>query len=131
MVNDPISDMVVRLKNASLAGRPRVIFPASGLKLAVAEKLKQAGYLKTVTKLGKKVKKVIEAELVYEPAGRPKIRDVSRVSRPSRRVYHRRQDIRPVRQGYGLAIYSTPNGILTGEEARKANVGGEILFKIW
>lgn len=130
MNTDPIADMIIRLKNAGLAKRERAVFPASELKWAIAEKLKQSGYLKTVTKRGKKVKKSIEAELVYAN-GVPKLSEVKRVSRPSQRIYHRHHQIRPVRQGYGLALYSTPKGILTDKEAREAKVGGEILFKIW
>lgn len=130
MVTDPISDMIIQLKNAGLAKRPRAIFPASELKLAIAEKLKQAGYLKTVTRRGKKIKKDIEAELIYRGV-EPRISDVKRMSRPSRRIYHRVRQIHSIRQGHGLAIYSTPKGILTNTEAREQKVGGEILFKIW
>lgn len=128
---DPISDMIVRLKNAGLAGRSSVVFPASALKLAIAEKLRQAGYVKSVNSRGKKVKKSLEVELVSAPNGETKIEDIQRVSKPSRRVYHNHREIRSVRQGHGLAIYSTPKGILTDKEARTAKVGGEILFKIW
>ncbi len=130
MVTDPIADMIIQLKNAGLAKRPAATFPASELKLAIAEKLKQVGYLKAVTKRGKKVKKSIEAELIYKGT-EPKIINVKRMSRPSQRVYHRVHQIRSVRQGHGLAIYSTPLGILTDKEAREAKVGGEILFQIW
>lgn len=131
MVTDPIANMIVQLKNAGMARRPSATFPASALKLAIAEKLKQVGYLKSVTKRGKKVKKSLEAELVYQSNGEPKISEVKRVSKPSQRVYHRVHQIRPVRQGHGLALYSTPKGILTDKEARENKVGGEILFKIW
>lgn len=131
MYSDPISDMIIRIKNAALSKRERVSIPASELKLAIAEKLKQAGYLKSVEKHGKKVHKSIEAELVYGPDGRSKISDVKRVSKPSARVYHRAHQIRSVRQGHGLAVYSTPQGLLTDKEAREAKVGGEVLFKIW
>jgi small subunit ribosomal protein S8 len=130
MQTDPISDMIVRLKNAGLAKREVVAFPASALKMAIAEKLKQIGYLKTVEKRGKKVQKTIEAELVYT-GGKAKISDVKRISKPSARVYHRHHQIRAVRQGTGFAFYSTPQGIMTDKEAREAKVGGEILFKIW
>ena len=130
MVTDAIADMITRLKNAGLAKRPLVTFPASALKWAIAEKLKQVGYLKSVTKRGKKIKQSIEVELLY-PLAKPKIAEVARISKPSRRVYHRYQDIRSVRQGYGLALYSTSRGIMTDKKARTAKVGREILFKIW
>lgn len=130
MQTDPISNMIIALKNAGMAKRELAVFPASELKLAIAEKLKQVGYLKRVEQKGKKVQKSIEAELVYT-GDKPKINDVKRVSKPSARVYHNQHQIRAVRQGSGLAIYSTPKGILTDKEAREAKVGGEILFKIW
>lgn len=130
MLTDSISDMIIRLKNAGMAKRPTASFPASNLKLAVAEKLKQVGYLKSVSKRGKKVQKTIEVELLYHN-GKPKIEDVLRVSRPSQRLYHRATQIRSVRQGHGVGIYSTPQGLLTDKEARAAKVGGELLFKIW
>ena len=130
MVTDPISNMIIQLKNAGMAKRPSTIFPASELKFAIAEKLKQVGYLKSVTRRGKKVKKSLEAELFYHN-GVSKITEVKRISKPSQRVYHRVHQIHSVRQGHGLAIYSTPLGILTDKEAREQKVGGEILFKIW
>ncbi len=129
-MKDPIADMIVRIKNAGMVHKPVVTFPASELKFTIAEKLKQVGYLKSVTKKGKKVKKTIEAELIYHD-GKAKINDVRRVSKPSRRIYHRHHQVHAVRQGHGLAIYSTPAGILTDKEAREQKVGGEILFKIW
>lgn len=130
MVTDPISNMIIQLKNAGLAKRPRAVFPASNLKLAIAEKLKEVGFVKSVTKRGKKVKKSIEVEILYKD-GKPRISDVKRMSKPSQRVYHRLSQIHSVRQGHGFAIYSTPRGIMTDKEARAARVGGEILFKIW
>lgn len=131
MVGDPVGDMIVRLKNAGLAGRPAALVPFSNLKWAIAELLKQEGYLKAVGKRGKRVHRWIEAELSYDPAGRPKIREVKRISKPSRRVYRGAGEIRPVRQGYGLAVYSTSRGVLSDKAAREARVGGEALFQIW
>lgn len=129
-MKDPISDMIVCIKNAGMVQKPVASFPASELKFAIAEKLKQVGYLKNVTKKGKKVKKTIEAELIYQN-GKAKINDVQRVSKPSQRIYHRHHQVHTVRQGHGLALYSTPKGILTDKEARAQKLGGEILFKIW
>lgn len=130
MTTDPIADMLIRLKNGSRAGQPMVAFPFSRLKLAVVETLVRAGYLKSVGKKGKKVKKYLEAELIYHNH-EPKLTEVIKVSKPSRRIYHRVKDIRSVRQGFGLAVYSTPKGILTDREAKAAKVGGEILCKLW
>lgn len=130
MVTDPVANMLVGLKNAARAGRGVATVPYSEFKFAIAESLRQQGFLKTVTKRGKKVKKTLDLELAYD-GKQAKLNDVARISKPSRRVYHSVHDIRSVRQGHGAAIYSTPRGILTDREARKQKVGGEVLFKIW
>ena len=130
MVTDPIADMIIQLKNASSVKRASVSLPYSKEKQAIAEILEREGYLKAVTKKGKKIKKTIEVELIY-PEGKAKIRGVKRVSKPSRRVYISYKAARPVKSGYGLAIITTPKGILTDSEARKEKVGGELLFNIW
>ncbi|MEK7585386.1 MAG: 30S ribosomal protein S8 [Patescibacteria group bacterium] len=130
MNSDPIADFIIQLKNAALSAKPSVVVPASNLKLAIAEKLIATGFLKGVAKKGKKTKKYLEVELAYVN-GSPKIAGVKRVSKTSRRVYLGNQSIRPFRQGFGQMILSTPKGILTGDEARTAKVGGEALFTIW
>ena len=129
MVTDPISDFLNQLKNGSRAKQESITVPASNLKQSIAETLIRAGWLKSVVKRGKKVKKFLTCELSYE-AGAPKILEVKRISKPSCRIYMQASEIRPERQGFGLMVLSTPNGILTGSEARKAKVGGEVLFKI-
>lgn len=130
MVSDAIGDFVIQLKNAQMAGRLSLLIPFSNLKWAVAEELKKAGYLRAINKKGKKIKKYLEIELIYEN-NQPRIHEVKRISKPSRRIYHHYSDIHAVRQGFGLALYSTPRGVLTDKAARAAKVGGEILFKIW
>ena len=130
MVSDPISDFIIQLKNAALVQKESVVLPYSKLKFAVAEKLKERGYLASVEKRGKKARKLLEVELTYE-SGKARISDVVRVSKPGRRMYFPVSAIRPVRFGKGALILSTPKGILTGEEAKKEHVGGEALFKIW
>ncbi len=130
MVTDPVADMITRLKNAQMAGLPKVQMPLSSLKYQIAEVLKQDGYVKSVTKRGKKIKKTLEIELIYTD-GRPRINEVYRISKPSRRVYSRAKEVRSVRQGSGRAIYSTTKGILTDKATREAKLGGELLFKIW
>ena len=130
MNNDPVSEMIIQLKNARMAGRFLVTVSFSNFKLAIAELLKQEGYLKSITKKGKKVKKFLELELA-SGAGAKIITDVKRISKPSRRMYHRAAEVKPVRQGYGLAVYSTPKGVLSDKAARAAKVGGEILFQLY
>jgi len=131
MVNDPIGDLIIRLKNAGMAGRSNIVIPHSKLKFAVAVKLQQKGFIKTAIKRGKKARKIIEVELLYTKEGAPQINDVSRISKPGRRMYQGVRSIYPVRYGRGALFLSTPKGILTGDEARKERVGGEALFKIW
>lgn len=127
---DPISNMLIMIKNASLAGKTEVSIPFSKLKNAIAECLKKEGYLTQISKKVKKGQPVLEMELVYKDK-KPKVRDVERISKQSRRVYFGMKDIHSVKSGSGLLVLSTPKGILSGKEARKEQVGGEALFKIW
>jgi len=131
MVNDPVADFINRLKNAGAVKHATVSIPFSNLKAAIAEKLKEAGYVANTEKKGKKVKKTLEVALKYDAAGKSVIKGVKRVSKPSRRIYRSTLEIRPVRQGHGNLILSTPKGIKTGKEAKKEKLGGEALFEIW
>ncbi|HEY4508876.1 MAG TPA: 30S ribosomal protein S8 [Candidatus Paceibacterota bacterium] len=131
---DAISDMIIRIKNASASKKESVVFPYSKLKLAIADCLFKAGFIKSFGKKGKKIQKFIEVVLIYGTGaedGVPKITGVDRVSKSSKRVYNKSKDIKKVKSGYGNLILSTPKGIMTDKEATLANVGGEALFKIW
>lgn len=130
MVNDPVADFIIRLKNAGMVNKEEVQIPYSKLKAAIAEKLVEAGYLAGADKHGKKVKKTLSVQLKYDEQGHA-IRGVKRISKPGRRLYIKASEIYPVKFGKGKRILSTPVGILTGEEARQKNVGGEELFIIW
>ncbi|MFA5095435.1 MAG: 30S ribosomal protein S8 [Candidatus Paceibacterota bacterium] len=127
---DSISNMIIMLKNASLAGKESVSFPYSNVKNAIAECLKKEKYVDQVSKKVKKGFPVLEVELIYVNK-KPKITEVERISKQSRRIYFKMKDIHSVRNGSGLLVLSTPKGILSGKEARKEQVGGEALFKIW
>lgn len=131
MVNDPIGDFIVRLKNASDVRKTAVSVPFSNFKLAVAEKLVAAGFVKSVEKKGKKVKKTIDVVLKYAESGEPTIKGVKRVSKPGRRLYRGAHEVNPVRYGHGALVLSTPQGVLTDKEARTQKIGGEALFEIW
>ncbi len=131
MVNDPISDLIIRIKNASRVGKSFVALPHSKLKASVADTLHKAGFVGEVSKEGKGVKKTLIVEILYKKDGSPRIMDVKRISKPGRRLYKSVKHIFPVRYGKGASIFSTPKGILTDVEARKERVGGEELFKIW
>lgn len=130
MTTDPISDMIISLKNGAMVKKPVVTIPYSNLKMAIAELLVKEGILTAVNKKGKKVKKYIQCDLAYV-GGLPKFSQVRRVSKPSCRVYKGVADLHPVRQGRGLAVITTPKGIMTEKEAKLAKVGGEILFTLW
>jgi len=131
MVNDPIGDMIIQLKNAGMVGKREVSLPYSKMKHAIGEKLHSAGFVAQVEKRGKKVKKTLDITLKYDAHGAHEIRGVKRISKPGRRLYTSVGSIFPVKFGKGKRILSTPLGILTGEEAKEKNVGGEELFIIW
>lgn len=131
MVNDPVGDFIIQLKNAGMVKKRSVHIPYSQLKHAIADKLVEAGFIASATKHGKKVKKTLEVELKYDAQGAHQIQGVKRVSKPGRRLYVGVANIFPVKFGRGKRILSTPAGILTGEQAKEKNVGGEELFIIW
>jgi len=128
-MNDSIADMIIRMKNAGNVNKTSISFPYSKLKDAISEVLLKTGFIKSFSKKGKK-NKSIEVELLFEE-NKPKIKGVKRVSKFSRRSYKGFRDIYPVRQGFGIGVYSTPKGILSDKEAKKQKVGGELLFEIW
>ncbi|HVY72615.1 MAG TPA: 30S ribosomal protein S8 [Candidatus Paceibacterota bacterium] len=129
MITDPISDLIIRIQNASRAKKSSVSLPYSNMKVAVAEVLEQEGYIGSIDKKAKK-EGVLSLGLLYKN-GAPVVNGVKRISKPSRRMYIGVHDIKPVKRGYGLVVLSTPAGILSGKNAKAKNVGGEILFEIW
>ncbi len=131
MINNPITDFANRLKNAALVGRKVVVTPYSNLRLAVAELLQREGYLTKAVVRGQKNKKFLEVELAFKEPGIARLTGVQAWSKPSRRTYLGRQALWPIRRGRGRLIVSTSRGVMTGEEARRAGVGGEALFAIW
>lgn len=126
---DPISDMFIRIKNAQRARHESVRMPYSRMKHEIVKILEREGLVGAVEKKGKRVKKILEAKLLYDAEG-PLIREVKLVSKPSRRVYASYKDLPPARQG-GVIVVSTPKGILSGREARKERVGGEVIAEVW
>ena len=128
---DKIADMLVIIKNGSRVGRETVRIPYSGYKASIARALFQEGFIKAYTKKETSSKGVVlELDLMYSKEGKPRISDVKRISKPSRRLYTDVKNIKKVKQGYGRVFLSTPKGIFTGEQAKKEMVGGEILFEI-
>jgi len=127
---DQIANMINMIKNGSRAEHEFVFVPYSKIKHAIAECLVKEGYLKSAEKKTKKGFPTLELGLAYVN-GAPKVTGVERVSKSSCRVYTGVSAIRPVRNGYGLTVITTPKGILTDKQARKEMVGGEVLFKVW
>lgn len=131
MVGDPISNMLIAIKNAGVVKKPTVSFGYSKIKLAIAKILEREGFVKKAEVKGKKNGKVIEVEMIYEKTGGPKVSGVKRISKQSKRVYKGYREIYKIKNGTGFAVYSTTRGLVTDTEARKAKLGGEVLFEIW
>jgi len=131
MMTDPIADMLTRIRNAYRIGRENVEIPASRLKVGIAEVLKREGYITDFARYGDGRQGVLRVYLKYGPRGEKIISNLRRVSKPSRRVYARVDDIPVVRSGLGIAILTTPQGVLSDRECRKRRVGGEVLCAVW
>ena len=131
MVNDPVADLITRLKNAGMVGHKRVQLPYSKMKEAIALTLKKSGFVGEVTHDGAGTSKMLDVELLYDKSGVSRIKGVRRISKPGRRLYAGVKDIHPVKYGKGILVLSTPRGILVDAEARKVRTGGETLFMMW
>ncbi len=135
-ISDPIADMLTRIRNVAMAGQSMVVMPNSKLKSELARILQEEGYLESFEIVDGKVEGTKELRLKLKYIGerrhrRPIITGLTRVSRPGCRVYTSKEEIPWVLSGIGIAIISTPKGIMTGQRARKIGVGGEILCKVW
>ncbi len=130
MVIDPISNYISNIKNAAVSGKETIVFPYSNLKMAITDVLEKEGYVTNLTKRSKKPIMQVEVGLVYVN-GSPKLKGVQRVSKPSKRIYRGANRFEAVKNGFGSLIVSTPKGVMSGKAARKENLGGEVLFKIW
>jgi small subunit ribosomal protein S8 len=130
-INDPLGDMLTRIRNAQMRRRPKVSSPASNLRARVLDVLAEEGYIRGYTRIDHKGGlSELEIELKYA-AGQPAIREIQRVSTPGRRVYSPVKDLRTVANGLGVAILSTPKGVMSDTRAREENVGGEILCNVF
>jgi small subunit ribosomal protein S8 len=133
---DPIANMIISIKNAGDAGRDSLAVPYSKIKEAIATVLKSEGFIKdfsieTRRALGNKVgRKELNISLFINKRT-PKIRGVKRLSKNSKRIYKKSSEIRPVKNGYGLLVMTTPEGVMSGRDAKRASLGGEVLFSIW
>lgn len=127
---DVIADMLIRIKNSGNAGQKTALMPYSEFKFAIAHALMRAGYLSTVNRRGRGSRRELVLGIAYEET-EPRIRGLKRISKSSRRLYTGARNITTFRQGYGDYFLSTPKGVLTGKEAKKQGIGGELLFAIW
>jgi small subunit ribosomal protein S8 len=125
-MSDPIADMLTRIRNAQMVEKPSVAMPSSKLKVAIAKVLKEEGYIDDFAVRGSAEKPELEIALKYY-AGQPVIEHLERVSRPGLRIYRGRHDIPSVMNGLGVAIVTTPRGVMTDRKARQVGVGGEVL----
>jgi small subunit ribosomal protein S8 len=135
-VNDPIADMLTRIRNGVMSNQTVVAMPSSKMKMEIARILKEEGFVEDfeIAEGSKATFKVIRIKLKYVGERRNKrsvITGVQRVSRPGRRVYTQKKEIPWVLSGMGISILSTPKGVMTGQNARKNGVGGEVLCKVW
>lgn len=131
MMTDPIADMLARMKNALRAGHQRVDVPASKIKAEIARILKEEGYIVNYKPVVEGNKKILRIYLKYGDAGEQVITNLERISRPGRRVYVKASEIPRVRGGLGIAILSTSQGLMTGQSARRKNLGGEVLCYVY
>ena len=130
-MTDPISDLLARIRNAQLAKHDRLDVPASRLKLEVIKLLKDEGFIKNFREVEDTPVGKIRVFLRYSAEGMPAISHLRRISKPGRRVYRKADEIPPVRNGLGIGIISTSQGLLTDAQARERRVGGELLCEVW
>jgi small subunit ribosomal protein S8 len=134
MINDPIGDMLTRIRNALMAGQPQVAIPLSKIKVEIARILKDEGYIEDYTVGDETPVPIISIKLKYfgsRRERRPVITKLQRISKPGRRIYRGTRDMPRVMSGIGIAIVTTPKGVMTDQEARRQRVGGEVLCYIW
>jgi small subunit ribosomal protein S8 len=131
MINDPIADLLTRIRNAVRSKHPRMEVPHSSLKVAIAKILESEGYIGSVAIVDKGKFKSVRIMLRYDDEGESFITGLSMVSRPGKRVYAGHSEIPQVMGGLGMSILSTPKGVLSDREAQKSRVGGEILCNVW
>ncbi|HEY0513929.1 MAG TPA: 30S ribosomal protein S8 [Thermoanaerobaculia bacterium] len=130
-MTDPIADLLTRIRNAQIAKHDRLDVPASKLKLEVVKLLKEEGFIKNFREIEGTPVGTLRIFLRYTQDGVPAISFLERVSKPGRRVYRKADEIQPVRNGLGIGIVSTSQGLLTDAQARQRRVGGELLCQVW
>lgn len=130
-MTDPMADMLTRIRNAGMASHAKLDVPSSNLKVAVANVLKDLGYIKNLKEISDSKQGVLRIYLKYDDYQQPIINEIQRVSTPGRRVYVRKDEIPRVKNGLGASILSTSKGVLDDVSARQAQVGGEVICTVW
>jgi small subunit ribosomal protein S8 len=130
-MTDPIADLLTRIRNAVQAGHSSLVVPRSQIKLAIVRILKEEGFVEGYLEVADDKQGQIKVFPRYDQSNRATLRGIQRVSKPSRRFYVSKNDIPRVRNGLGVAILTTPQGVLTDRQAREAGVGGEVLCYVW
>lgn len=130
-MTDPMADMLTRIRNGGMAGHAKVDVPSSNVKVAVANALKDLGYLKNIKLISDNKQGILRIYLKYDSNQTPVIHEIRRISTPGRRVYVGKDDIPKVKNGFGASILSTSKGVLDDVSARQAEVGGEVICTVW
>jgi small subunit ribosomal protein S8 len=136
-MTDPIADMLTRVRNATLARHARVDIPMSSVKVEIAKVLESEGYVKKFTlverpaSLGKRMERIIRIWLKYGPRGERVITGIQRISRPGQRVYFKKDSVPAVLSGLGINVLTTSRGVMTGRNAVRSGIGGEVLCNVW
>ena len=130
-ITDPIADMLTRIRNANSSKFNTVDVPASNMKMAIAKKLLDEGFVKDVEEIKNETQGIIRITLKYDEKGNKVISGLKRISRPGLRIYAAKDELPRVLNGLGIAIVSTSKGIMTDREARKEGIGGEVLAYVW
>ncbi|OGZ73588.1 MAG: 30S ribosomal protein S8 [Candidatus Staskawiczbacteria bacterium RIFCSPLOWO2_01_FULL_38_12b] len=129
-MTDPITDMLNQIRNAEAVAKPEILLPFSKLKNQIGMILMQEGFVQDVKKVAKDKSKIMKIVLKYDN-GIPAIEGSKRVSKPGQRIYVKNIEIKKVRGGFGISIISTPKGLMTNNQARKAKLGGEVMLEVW
>jgi len=130
-MTDPIADMLTRIRNGSMARHQSVLIPTSGIKLNIANILKSEGFIRDYDVPPEMGGRMFRVWLKYGPDKKPVVTGIKRISKPGLRVYSKRKEIPMVLNGLGISILSTPQGVMTGRDAWKQNLGGEVICHVW
>ena len=131
MVNDPIADMLTRIRNAVMARHTQVLMPSSKMKVSIAKILREEGFIQDFDVNSEKPQPTLRVRLKYSDQRKPVLSGLERVSRPGRRVYSAGENLQWVQSGMGIAIVTTSKGIMTDRKARRMHIGGEVLCYVW